>query len=98
MSGTGSDVMEEGGGGLAATGWRTEEAGVSRLVERAFSRPRSMNGEMEGGGTKGEQCFGLGRACLKFGESYKLFPHLKFRTYCGLGVGQPCQVSQMWAG
>ena len=27
-----------------------EEAGVSRLVERAFSRPRSMNGETEGGG------------------------------------------------
>ena len=42
--------MEEGGGGLAAMGWRTEEAGVSRLVERAFSRPRSMNGETEGGG------------------------------------------------
>ena len=42
--------MEEGGGGLAAMGWRTEEAGVSRLVERVFSRPRSMNGETEGGG------------------------------------------------
>ena len=28
----------------------TEEAGVSRLVERAFSCPRSMNGETEGGG------------------------------------------------
>ena len=42
--------MEEGGGGLAAMGWRTEEVGVSRLVERAFSRPRSMNGETEGGG------------------------------------------------
>ena len=39
-------------------------------------------------GTKGEQCFGLGRACLKFVESYKLCPHLKFWTYCGLGVGQ----------
>ena len=39
-------------------------------------------------GTKGEQCFSLGRACLKFGERYKLCPHLKFRTYCGLGVGQ----------
>ena len=90
--------MEEGGGGLATMGWRTEEVGVSRLVERAFSRPWSMNGETEGGGTKGEQCFGLGRACLKFGESYKLCPHLKFRTYCGLGVGQSCQVSQMWAG
>ena len=42
--------MEEGGGGLAVMGWRTEEAGVLRLVERAFSRPRSMNGETEGGG------------------------------------------------
>ena len=42
--------MEEGGGGLAAMGWRTEEDRVSRLVERAFSRPRSMNGETEGGG------------------------------------------------
>ena len=41
--------MEEGGGGLAAMGWRMEEAGVSRLVERAFSRPRIMNGETEGG-------------------------------------------------
>ena len=50
-----------------------------------------MEYEWENGGrrgTKGEQCFGLGRACLKFGESYKLCPHLKFRTYCGLGVGQ----------
>ena len=80
--------MEEGISGLGAMGWRTEEAGVSQLVERAFWRPRSMNGEMEGGGTKGEQCFGLGRACLKFGERYKLCPHLKFWTYCGLGVGQ----------
>ena len=62
-------MMEEGGGGLAAMGWRTKEAGVSRLVERAFWRPRSMNGETEGGGTKGEQFFGLGCACLKFGES-----------------------------
>ena len=42
--------MEEGGGGLAAMGWRTEEAGVLRLVERVFSHPRSMNGETEGGG------------------------------------------------
>ena len=39
-------VMEEGGGGLGAMGWRTEEAGVSWLV----GRPRSMNGETEGGG------------------------------------------------
>ena len=43
-------MMEEGGGGLATMGWRTEEAGVLRLVERAFWRPQSMNGEMEGGG------------------------------------------------
>ena len=43
-------MMEEGGGGLGAMGWRTEEAGVSWLVERAFWHPRSMNGEMEGGG------------------------------------------------
>ena len=40
-------MMEEGGGGLAAMGWRTEEARVSRLVERAS---RIMNGETEGGG------------------------------------------------
>ena len=43
-------MMEEGGAGLGATGWRTEKAGVSRLVERAFSRPQSMNGVTEGGG------------------------------------------------
>ena len=42
--------MEEGGGGLGAMGWRTEEAGVSRLVERVFWRPQSMNGQTEGGG------------------------------------------------
>ena len=41
--------MEEGGGGLATMGFRTEEAGVSRLVERVFWHPRSMNGETEGG-------------------------------------------------
>ena len=40
--------MEEGGDGLGAMGCRTEEAGVSRMVESAFSRPRSMNGETEG--------------------------------------------------
>ena len=43
-------MMEEGGGGLGAMGWRTEEDGVSRLVERMFWCPRSMNGETEGGG------------------------------------------------
>ena len=42
--------MEEGGGRLRAMGWRTEEAGVSRLVERVFWRPWSINGETEGGG------------------------------------------------
>ena len=42
--------MEEGGGGLAAMGWRTEEAGVSRQVERVFSRPWSYKRETEGGG------------------------------------------------
>ena len=42
--------MEEGDGGLDAMGWRTEEAGVSWLVEREFSCPQSMNGETEGGG------------------------------------------------
>ena len=35
---------------MGGMGWRTEDAGVSRLVERAFWRPRSMNGETEGGG------------------------------------------------
>ena len=41
--------MEDGGGGLAAMGWRMEEAGVLRLVERAFWRPRSMNGKQRKG-------------------------------------------------
>ena len=44
--------MEEGGGGLGTMGRRTEEAGVSRLVERVFWCPRSMNGETEGGGLR----------------------------------------------
>ena len=43
-------MLEEGGGGLAAMGWRTDEVRVLRLVERVFSRPRSMNGDTEGGG------------------------------------------------
>ena len=42
--------MEEGSGGLTTMGWRTEEAGLSRLVERVYWRPQSMNGETEGGG------------------------------------------------
>ena len=29
----------------------------------------------------------MGRACLKFGESTNFAPPLKFRTYCGSGVG-----------
>ena len=79
--------VEDGGGwGFAAGG-----EGVLAPTEYEWG-----NGGRRG--TKGEQCFGLRRACLKFGESYKLCPHLKFRTYCGLGVGQSCQVSQMWAG
>ena len=79
--------VEDGGGwGFAAGG-----EGVFVPTEYEWG-----NGGRKG--TKGEQCLGLRRACLKFGESYKLSPHLKFRTYCGLGVGQSCQVSQMWAG
>ena len=35
---------------MGGMGWRTEEARVSRLVEWAFWRPWSMNGETEGGG------------------------------------------------
>ena len=79
--------VEDGGGwGFAAGG-----EGVFAPTEYEWG-----NGGRRG--TKGEQCFGLRRACLKFGESYKLCPHLKFWTYCGLGVGQSCHVSQMWAG
>ena len=29
----------------------------------------------------------MGRACSKFGESPNFTPPLKFRTYCGSGVG-----------
>ena len=43
-------MMEEAGGGLGAMGWRVEEAIVLRLMERAFWRPWSINGETEGGG------------------------------------------------
>ena len=72
----GHDGVEDGGGWGFATGGE----GVLAPTEYEWGN--------EGRGTKGEQCFGLGRACLKFGESYKLCPHLKFRKYCGLGVGQ----------
>ena len=82
----GRDGVEDGGG------WDFAAGGQGVLAHMEY------DWETEGGGTKGEQCSGLGRACLKFGESFKLCPHLKFRTYCGLGVGQSCQVSQMWAG
>ena len=40
-----------GGGGrrlMGGMGWRTEDAGVSPLVERYFWRPWSMNGESDG--------------------------------------------------
>ena len=69
--------VEDGGGwGFAAGG-----EGVLAPTEYELG-----NGGRRG--TKGEQCFGLRRACLKFGESYKLCPHLKFWTYCRLGLGQ----------
>ena len=47
-------LWRDGGGRrwIGAMGWRTEEAGVSRLVEREFWHPRSMNGESDGGGGK----------------------------------------------
>ena len=78
--------MEEGGGGCYGVkdggGWGFAARGEGVLA------PTEYEWGNRGEGTKGEQCFGLGRACLKFGESYKLCPHLKFQTYCGLGVGQ----------
>ena len=69
--------VEDGGGwGFAAGG-----EGVFAPMEYEWG-----NGGRRG--TKGGQFFGMRRACLKFGESYKLCPHLKFQTYCGLGVGR----------
>ena len=69
--------VEDGGGwGFAASG------------EGFFAPMEYEWGNGGRRGTKREQCFGLRRACLKFGESYKLCPHLKFQTYCRLGVGQ----------
>ena len=79
--------MEEGGGGLAAMGWRTEEAGVSRLVEMAFSRPQSMNGETEGGVELRGTMFRFETRLFEIWGKLQTFPHLKFRTYCRLGVG-----------
>ena len=35
---------------MGGMGWQREDVGVLRLVERAFWRPWSMNGETEGGG------------------------------------------------
>ena len=79
------------GGGRRRLGFAAGGEGVLAPMEYEWGNGGRL-------GTKGEQCFGLRCACLKFGESYKLCPHLKFQTYCGLGVGQSCQVSQMWAG
>ena len=68
------------GGGRRRLGFRTGGEGVLAPTEYEWGNGGRW-------GTKGEQCFGLERACLKFGESYKLCPHLKFWTYGGLGVG-----------
>ena len=66
--------VEDGGGwGFAAGG------------EGVFAPTEYEWGNEGRRGTEGEQCFGLRRACLKFGESYKLSPHLRFRTCCRLG-------------
>ena len=75
--------MVDGWDGVANEGCQGFAAGG----EVVFA-PTEYEWGNRGRGTKGEQCFGLGRACLKFGESYKLCPHLKFQTYCGLVVGQ----------
>ena len=81
--------MEEGGGGFGAMGvedgggWGFAAGGEGVLVPTEYEW--GNRGKL---GTKGEHCFGLRRACLKLGERYKLCPHLKFRTYYGLGVGQ----------
>ena len=81
---------------MGGMGWRTEDAGVSRLVEREFWRPQSTNGESDGwGGTmfrSGTRLFlpFLNRRwdalVLNLGK-VQTFPPLKFRTYCGSGVG-----------
>ena len=55
--------VEDGGGwGFAAGG-----EGVFAPMEYEWGNEGRR-------GTKGEQCFGLRHACLKFGESYKLSP------------------------
>ena len=66
--------VEDGGGwGFAAGG-----EGVLAPMEYEWG-----NGGRRG--TKGEQCFGLGRACLKFGESTNFAPLLNFRPTAGRG-------------
>ena len=55
-------------------GWRTEEAGV----ERVFWRPRSTNGEMEGGSQT------LGRACLNVGN-LRTYPPFKISDITSVG-------------
>ena len=85
--------MEEGGGGLAAMGWRTEEAGVSRLVERAFSRPRSMNGETEGGGELRGNNVSVWTRLFEIWGKLQTLPPSKISNILRVGVGQSCQVS-----
>ena len=70
----GRDGVEDGGG------WGFAAGGEGVLAPTEYERG---NGGRRG--TKGEQCFGLRRACLKFGESYKLCPHLKYGHIAGWG-------------
>ena len=69
---------------MGGMGQWTEDAGVSRLVERWFWRPRSTNGESDGWGRNHVSVwdalvFGfferkMGHTCLKFGESTNFAP------------------------
>ena len=79
---------------MGGMGWRTEDAGVSQLVERLFWHPRSTNGESDGWGDHvsvwDALVFGffeqkMGRACLKFGESTNFAPLLNFGPTAGRG-------------
>ena len=82
---------------MGGMGWQTEDAGVSRLVERKFWRPRSTNGESDGrrGELRGNNVsvwdalvfvfLQMGRACLKFGESTNFAPLLNFGPTAGRG-------------
>ena len=63
---------------MGEMGWRTEDAGVSQLVERYFGAHGVRMGNQTGGGNHvsvwDALVFGffeqkMGRACLKFGES-----------------------------